>query len=352
MHLGETLLPWKAKDKKLSLRDALRRSTHLSIRWRHRKILRPMRNFLQMHLQELEFMLVHEWRISEETHLVISRLLREISPRRSTSKSGTRKDYLLLYLRSPAKSTFKCICKQTPLWLFVMRKEPQEPWRTRSPQERDIERSAPTHARHTHCAFRQLGTTGNRRYDVGRDWLQEAWQMARVCWRTRCEGFHSKEGPHYQIEQSARNLLEQDQVQRAPEELSRSWCQTSNNQPLLMSLEIPWGFLSQAVLRWLSEGSCHARKCQFKNIMWEEKVWFAVAQWTFARETFGERRIGEIKPVLILVPGSHKRLALRIHIMCARNTGAHAQWVLGEPKVWENGMRNWIPMQPRRVQRN
>jgi hypothetical protein len=29
--------------------------------------------------------------------------------------------------------------------------------------------------------------------------------------------------------------------------------------------------------------------------------------------------------VLILVTGSHKRLALRKHVMCARNMGAHVQ---------------------------
>ncbi len=39
----------------LSLQDALRCSTHLSIRWRHLKILCPKRDFLQTHLQELEF---------------------------------------------------------------------------------------------------------------------------------------------------------------------------------------------------------------------------------------------------------------------------------------------------------
>ncbi len=39
----------------LSLQDALHRSTHLNIRWRHCKILRPTRNFLQMHLQEPDF---------------------------------------------------------------------------------------------------------------------------------------------------------------------------------------------------------------------------------------------------------------------------------------------------------
>jgi hypothetical protein len=47
-------------------------------------------------------------------------------------------------------------------------KEPQEPSRTREPRERDVERSAPTHACHIHCAPRQLGTTAQR-YDVPRD---------------------------------------------------------------------------------------------------------------------------------------------------------------------------------------
>jgi hypothetical protein len=49
----------------------------------------------------------------------------------------------------------------------------------------------------------------------------------------------SKEGPHYRIEQSVRNPLERDQVQRALGKLSRSCHSTSNNQPLFTSLEIP-----------------------------------------------------------------------------------------------------------------
>ncbi len=137
----------------LSLRDALCRSTHLSIRWCHCEIPRPTRNFLQTHLQQPEFFLVHEWHVSQETHLVISRLLREISTRRSTSESGTGKDYLLRYLKSPAKSIFKRLCKQTPLWSIVMSKTPQELQRLRWPQERDVEQSAPTHACHTHCTY-------------------------------------------------------------------------------------------------------------------------------------------------------------------------------------------------------
>ncbi len=43
------------------------------------------------------------------------------------SKSGTGKDYISRYLRSPAKSTFKCLCKQTPLCCVIMSKTPQEP---------------------------------------------------------------------------------------------------------------------------------------------------------------------------------------------------------------------------------
>ncbi len=157
-------------------------------------------------------------------------------------------------------------------------------WETslRNPEEQEDHKkgtvSDQPHARHTHCASRQLGTTADRRYHVPRDWLWEACQMARVRWGTRCKGFCSQEGLHYRIKQSAWNQMECDQVQRALGKSSRSCRQTSNNQPLFMSLEIPWGFLSRAVLRWLSGGSCHTRKCQFKNIIWEEKVWFAIAQ--------------------------------------------------------------------------
>jgi hypothetical protein len=222
-------------------------------------------------LTRARFVLVHKWHLSEGTCLVMLRLLREISTRRSTSKSGTGKDYLLHYLRSPTKSTFKHLCKQSPLWRVVMSKTTQEPQRSRWLQERDVEQSAPTIARHTHCALGQLGTTADWRFDVPLDWLQDAYQMARVCWGTHCEGFLSKEGPHYWIEQSARK---REQVQRALGKLSRSCHQTSNNQPWFTAWEIPWGFLAWAVLRWLSIGLCHARKCQFKEfcVRWKGMI--------------------------------------------------------------------------------
>ncbi len=157
------------------------------------------------------------------------------------------------------------------------------------------------------------------------DWLCDACQLARVCWGTCCEGFCWKEGLHYRIKRSARYPLECKQVQRALGKSSRSCHQTSYNQPWFTSLEIPWGFLAWAVLRWLSRGLCHSRKCQFKDIIWEKKVWFAIDQQMFAWETFCKRWNMERKPVLILVPGSRKYLASRKRMMCVKNVGAHVQ---------------------------
>ncbi len=250
--LGETLLLWKSKDKKCCLNKTP-------------YIAAPIWVSGDVIAKSYALRVTSYRCISEKTRLVILRLLCEISTRRSTSKSGAGKDYLLHYLRSPAKSTFKCLCKQTLLWHVIMRKTPQEPWRSRWLWERDSEQSAPTHTHHTHCASRQLGTIANQRYDVLWDWLWDACQMARVRWGTRYKGFCSKEGPHYQVERIARNQLERNQVQRAFGKLSRSCHQTSNNQPWFTTLEIPWGFLAWAVLHWFSGGLCHARKCQFKE---------------------------------------------------------------------------------------
>ncbi len=187
-------------------------------------------------------------------------------------------------LRSPTKSTFN----STLRWHHEQ--TPQECQRTGWLREEDAERSVPTHARHSHCASRQLGTKADQRYDVIWDWLWDACLMARVIWGTHFEGFCSKEHPHFCIKWSARNKLERDQVQRLLGKFSRSCLRTSNNQPISTSWEIPWWFLAWAVLCWLSGDLCHSRKCQLKDIMWEEKVWFAIAQWTIAQETFGKRR--------------------------------------------------------------
>ncbi len=54
--------------------------------------------------------------------------------------------------------------------------------------------------------FCAVGDVVNQRYDILWDWLWDDCHMAGVRWVSRCEGFHSEEGPHYRLEQSARKL--------------------------------------------------------------------------------------------------------------------------------------------------
>ncbi len=54
--------------------------------------------------------------------------------------------------------------------------------------------------------FCAVGDVVVQRYDVLRDWLWDACHMAGIRWWSCCEGFCSKEEPHYRLEQSARKL--------------------------------------------------------------------------------------------------------------------------------------------------
>ncbi len=252
LHPGETL-PMRTSTKKyqgqevLSLWDTLHCSTRKRNRWQHCKNS-TLRATSYVHSYKSQISLVHKWRVSEEkwpiTNLLHALIL---------AKAVPRKDHFTC-LRSPAKSTFKSLILETPLWRGVMSTN----------LKRDAEQSALTNACHTHCASRQLGTTVVWRYDLFRDQLWDACQLARVHWGIHREGFCSKEGLHYCIRWRARNPLEQDQVQRVLEILSRSCHWMINNQPLFTSLVIPWGFLAWAVLHGCSGGLCHARKYKLK----------------------------------------------------------------------------------------
>ncbi len=154
--------------------------------------------------------LVHKWRVSQETHLVqvlgpTSLFLRGSHKQKQYQERTSLRTWGVqqraLQVSQPGYSALTWRHKH----------EPQVPQRW--PPERDAEWSAPTNVRHTHCTPRQLGTTADWRYDVPWDWLWDACHMAGVHWGTRCKGFCSKEGPHYRIEQSARNPLGRDQVQ-------------------------------------------------------------------------------------------------------------------------------------------
>ncbi len=248
----------------LSLWDT-HRSTHPSIRWRHCEILRPTRNFLQMHLQEPEFFF---WFTSDAfpkrpvsscqdsyVKFLQGHLQAKVVPKQT----------LIAFLEESREEYLKRLCKQTPLWLVIMRKSLRKPEEQADRKKRDVEQSAPTHTRHTHCFSSQLGTTADRRCDVPWDWLWEAWHMARVCWQTRCKGFRSEEGLYYQMEQSVRNHLERNQVWRAHEKSSSSCRQTSNNQPYSQVRKSLWDTFPELCCIDLAEAYATQKKCQFED---------------------------------------------------------------------------------------
>jgi hypothetical protein len=157
---------------------------------------------------------------------------------------------------------------------------PQESWRSRWPQERDVEQSAPTHARHTHCTSRQLGTTAERRHDVPRDWLPDACQMARVHWGTRCNDFVARKVRTMESNKVQGNNWNAIKCKEClgshPEAVVRQatinldswlWKSLGDSLPELYCVN-----LAEAYIMWENVSS--------RNFAWEEKVWFASFQRT------------------------------------------------------------------------
>ncbi len=101
---------------------------------------------------------------------------------------------------------------------------------------------------------------------------------------------HSKEGPHYCL-----GTKHQEAV---------IWQATIN---LFTSLDILWWFHARAVLRSLAD----ARKCQLKDFCEEERYESCLVQRTFTADAFRKRWKRENSMVVMLLPGSHERLALR-----------------------------------------
>ncbi len=185
---------------------------------------------------------------------------------------------------------------------------------------------------HPQC-FCAVGDVVAQRYDVLRDWLWDACHMAGVRWRSRCKGFCSKEGPHYRFERSARKLSSDKQ------QSTYSWVWISLGDSIPGLYCIAWQSLT------------HARKCQFEDLCEKERYELCSVQWTFTAETFGKRQTRETcseattrfprascfeKPARS-VPETWGRM----YDVLARSANST-----------RNGTRNWIPVQPRKAQRN
>ncbi len=128
-----------------------------------------------------------------------------------------------------------------------------------------------------------------------------------------------------------------DFVARKACTIALSKAQGTQQSTLFMSLEIPWGFHTQAVLRSLA-GLMSREKVSVWGFLWVRKVWFAFAQRTFASETFGKRQKASCfeKPTC-----SVPEIRGPMYNVPARSA-----------KGTRNGTRNWIPVQPRKARRN
>ncbi len=134
-----------------------------------------------------------------------------------------------------------------------------------------------------------------------------------------------------------------DFVARKARTIALTKAQGTWQSTLFKSLEIPLGFLTQAVLHSLA-GLMSRKKVSVWGFLWVRKVWFAFAQWTFAPETFGKRQKGEKSPVVSLLPGSHKHLALRNPcVLCLNYGDVCTTHQLRLPKVCKMGWEIGFP---------
>jgi hypothetical protein len=143
------------------------------------QILRPTSDFLQTHLQEPEILFC--WFTSEafckrpflSYHDSYVKFYEEIYERRWYRKrttycvsGGVTHEYL------------KRLYRQTPLCLIIRSRSLRIPEEQDDRKKRDVEQSAPTQARHTHCTPMQLGTTADQSMTfLGTDFKKHAiWQ--------------------------------------------------------------------------------------------------------------------------------------------------------------------------------
>ncbi len=103
----------------------------------------------------------------------------------------------------------------------------------------------------------------------------------------------SEEGPHYRL----RAKCEEAVIRQA----------TIN---LFTSLDIPWWFHTQAVLRSLARPKSR-KKVSVRGFLWERKVWILFSPTDVHSRNLWKRQKRENSKVVMLLPGSHKRLASR-----------------------------------------
>jgi hypothetical protein len=131
--------------------------------WRHHKILRPTSDYLWTHLQEPEFLLfwftsdavLRETRFNQQDSYVI--FFVDVYVQRWYRKQTTYRVSGGVTQRVPPASH-----QADSILTRCQEQKPQELSRTSWPQDKGLERSAPTHTRHTHCTSMHLGIRANQ----------------------------------------------------------------------------------------------------------------------------------------------------------------------------------------------
>jgi hypothetical protein len=283
----ETLPQGNSKAKKCCLYQTLYVAAPQEYKVTSSQELHPMRNFLRVYIQEPDFFWFtidfHDFFFWRDLSCQLQTPMYSV---KESSERGTRNNYFTR-LRSPAKRTFKCLIQDTPLWGGVVSTNLKKP-KDQDDHKKGTLSNQPQLMHVTPTAL--LGSWEQQPIKDMTSLRTDFETCLRVCWGThktclcghaspwrwrpwcgplqdegsRCKGIFSKEDAHYHLRQSTRSLIEQDLVWRVLWESPRSCQRTSNNQPGFTSLEIPWGFLAQAVLCGLSGGLCHARKYKLK----------------------------------------------------------------------------------------
>jgi hypothetical protein len=288
--------------------------------------------------------------VLQETRLITSRLLREFLRGDLQAKVVPETDYLLHFWRS---HTWVPQASQQADSALTHRQEqkPKDPRRTRWPQEKgrgpispDSRTSHPLHSM-------QLGTTAievwcslgltSRSMPYGKGSIE----------KPGCEGFQSKEGPHYQLEWSVRNQLDCNQVQRALEKLSGSYLLTSNNQPISLvrtSLcnSSPGLYCIDFAEAYVTQENVSMRI--FTRIRYDTRSFNgSLHEKPSQGKTEREKNAGTN-------PGARFPWASyfeKTRNVCQKHEGACTTWY-PEYKMYAKGIRNRSPAQPRKVQRN
>ncbi len=261
--------------------------------------------------------------VLQETRLSISRLLREVLRGDIRAKVVPETDYLTHFWRShawvpqgsqQADSALTCCQEQ----------KPQEPRRTRWLQEMGHGAISPnsgaSHPLHSYA----VGYYSRSKYDVPWDWLREACHTERVRWKARCEGFCSKEGPHYWIKQSVRNQLECNQVQRALEKPSGSCLLTSNKQPI----SLVWKSLhdSSPGLHCVDFAEAYVMQENVSSRIFTRKGMICVQSNGRLHEKPSQRKAEQGKNAGTYSGARFPQLSnFKKHVMCSRNMGVHVR---------------------------